>query len=195
MRAFVKRRRGRPAAPSTGRARRDPVSHRAGPDHGTDQLAAKKRALVRGGDPALSEYPLGVCLARGLVSRDLHDDGLHYAGLYSRVARGYGVGRMHGSVEGLWQALASGFPDRAHGDGTGGPGRRLVERFLAARLALAEAGRPALETVHQVVAFQQFPAFLLAPEARDAAQGLAALLAGLEALHTHFSIRHPRRPR
>lgn len=190
MRAFAKRRRGRPAATTTGRTQRDPVSHRAGRDPGTDELGAKKRALVRGGDPALSEYPLGVCLARGLVTRAQHDDGLHYAGLYGRVARGYGVGRMHGSVEGLWLALASGFPDRAHGDGTSGPGRRLVDQFLAARAALAASGRTALEAVHRVAAFQQFPAFLVG--SRPAEPGVAASLddlrAGLQALSDHFTI-------
>ena len=190
MRAFMKRQRGRPASKTTGRPARDPVSHRAGRDPGTDELGAKKRALVRGGDPALSEYPLGVCLARGLVTRAQHDDGLYYASLYGRVARGYGVGRMHGSVEGLWLALASGFPDRAHGDGMNGPGRRLVDRFLAARAALSASGRPALEAVHRVAAFQQFPAYL--QDVRFHEPGVAArvedLRAGLQALSDHFTI-------
>ena len=40
------------------------------------------RGWPAGGDPSLTESPLGILLARGLIGREQHDLGRHYASLY-----------------------------------------------------------------------------------------------------------------
>lgn len=56
-------------------------------DRGTDELTAKRLLLTAGNDPALSCYPLGVLLARKVITQDQHNAGVAYAGLFWR-ARG-----------------------------------------------------------------------------------------------------------
>lgn len=58
--------RGRP------RMQRQPI------DHGTPELQAKRALLVRGSDPALASYPLGVLLARDVITREQHEAGVNY---------------------------------------------------------------------------------------------------------------------
>ena len=60
------------------------------PDHdgGTPELQARRSALVGLNDPALAEYPLGIMLARELITGEEHEAGCYYAMLYAKaVAR------------------------------------------------------------------------------------------------------------
>jgi len=70
------------------RKRGRPKLDRPSQDGGTPELQARRTALVAGGDPTLAEYPLGIMLARGLISAEEHEAGCYYAMLYARaVAR------------------------------------------------------------------------------------------------------------
>jgi hypothetical protein len=70
------------------RKRGRPRLNRPSNDGGTPELQARRSALVGAGDPALAEYPLGIMLARGLISPEEHEAGCYYAALYARaVAR------------------------------------------------------------------------------------------------------------
>ena len=76
-------------------------------DRGTPELRAHRERLAAGGDPALSEYPLGLLLARGLVSREQHEAGCYYAFLYGRS-----IGRTQVNCSYLFGAQAAGYADR-----------------------------------------------------------------------------------
>src|SRR6266403_5654398 len=73
---------------TTWRKRGRPRLNRPSNDGGTSELQARRAALVGAGDPALAEYPLGIMLARGLISPEEHEAGCYYAALYAKaVAR------------------------------------------------------------------------------------------------------------
>ena len=73
---------------ATWRKRGRPRLDRPSMDGGTLELQARRAALVGAGDPALAEYPLGIMLARGLISAEEHGAGCYYAALYAKaVAR------------------------------------------------------------------------------------------------------------
>src|SRR5258706_2244579 len=73
---------------TTWRRRGRPKLNRPANDGGTPNLQARRSALVGSGDPALAEYPLGIMLARGLISAEEHEAGCYYAALYAKaVAR------------------------------------------------------------------------------------------------------------
>ena len=46
---------------------------------------ARRLELVNGADPALAEYPLGILLARHIVTQDQHNAGLKFAWLYAKA--------------------------------------------------------------------------------------------------------------
>jgi hypothetical protein len=73
---------------TTWRKRGRPKLSRPANDGGTPELQARRSALVGVGDPALAEYPLGIMLARGLITAEEHEAGCYYAALYAKaVAR------------------------------------------------------------------------------------------------------------
>ncbi len=73
---------------TTWRKRGRPKLNRPSNDSGTPELQARRSALVGAGDPVLAEYPLGIMLARGLISAEQHEAGCYYATLYAKaVAR------------------------------------------------------------------------------------------------------------
>ena len=139
------------------------------PDRGTPEAQARKRELVGAGDPALAEYPLGVLLARGLISPAQHDAGRHYAYLAGRV-----LGRTRPYR-----------PDAGSGGAELGDGAlaAVEDRWRAAVAALLTAGRRAKDAVDNVALFERMPPRLLRREPRvgDALEH-AALAAGLDAL-------------
>ena len=70
------------------RKRGRPKLNRPDNDSGTPELQARRSALVGAGDPVLAEYPLGIMLARDLISAEEHEAGCYYATLYAKaVAR------------------------------------------------------------------------------------------------------------
>ena len=172
----MNRRRGRPRG-----------EHPRGPDLGTPEAQRKRIELVGRAAPELAEYPLGVLLARGLITRDQHDAGCHYAYL-----RGKALGNT--TVFGMFRAL---FP-------TGG-GRALDEdtqvvveaRWRAAASTLLAAGRPAKDAVDNAALYLRLPRWLK-PALEDGAgrqrprhgdrREREDLLAGLRALAAHFRL-------
>ena len=65
------------------RKRGRPRISRVGP---TDEWLRKARAKVGdGADLTLAEYPLGILLARKIITQAQHDAGLHYSYLYGRI--------------------------------------------------------------------------------------------------------------
>jgi hypothetical protein len=98
-------------------------------DRGTPELQAHRARLAAGGNPTLTEYPLGLLLARGLVSREQHEAGCYYAFLYGRA-----VGRTQVDCSYLLGALAAGYADR----------RDLPEAELAMIQSLFRRGKGAL---------------------------------------------------
>jgi hypothetical protein len=65
-----------------GRKRGRPRFDRPSIDQGTPEQQARRQAIAGGGDPALSEHPLGIMLARDLISREQYEAGCQYATLY-----------------------------------------------------------------------------------------------------------------
>jgi hypothetical protein len=82
------------------RKRGRPRFDRPSIDEGTPEQQVRRQALAAGGDPALTEHPLGLMLARGLISIQQHEAGCYYAMLY-----GWAVGRTDVSVASLYRRL------------------------------------------------------------------------------------------
>jgi len=151
-------------------------------DRGTPQAQARRLALVSGADPALSEYPLGIMLARGLVAGPQHEAGCYYALLYGRV-----VGRTQITCAPLYrQVMGELAPSGGQQDE--GMETRLQELFRFGKNRLLAAGRRVCDATENVVVFQRLPRFLDPWSARpqsarraDATE-LDAVLAGLDVL-------------
>ena len=85
---------------SRRRKRGRPGSARPGDDHGTPELQARRLSLADGADPVMTEYPLGLLLARALVDQMQHDAGCYYAYLYRRA-----IGHTQLSCTFLYRAI------------------------------------------------------------------------------------------
>ncbi|MBX6323432.1 MAG: hypothetical protein IRY94_16535 [Rhodospirillaceae bacterium] len=174
MRAWqFTRRRGRPS-----------WEHKANTiDRGTPEARARRAALVGGADPALSEHPLGVLLARGLIGPETHAAACTYAWLYARA-----VGWPRTSCAPLYRRLAGepAGPGPAPLDETAEAA--IEERFRRGKNRLLAAGRRVCDATENVVVFGRFPRFLDSAGRRSAAarradaMELAALRTGLEVL-------------
>jgi hypothetical protein len=165
-----------------GQGRRGRPS-RNGPvvDRGTPELRAHRERLAAGGDPALTEYPLGLLLARGLVSREQHEAGCYYAFLYGRS-----IGRTQVNCSYLFGAQAAGYADRH--DLTEAELAKLQALFRQGKNRLLAAGRRVCDATENLVVFGRLPRFLDGGRRRpqsawraDEAE-LAAVRLGLEVL-------------
>jgi hypothetical protein len=76
-------------------------------DKGTPELQARRVRLAAGGDPALTEYPLGLMLARRLATDEQHEAGCYYAFLYGRT-----IGRTQVNYNQLYQHIAATFAEQ-----------------------------------------------------------------------------------
>ena len=83
MRAFAAVNKGRPLKDDEKRNSRTRSAKVK--DLGTPEQQQRKRVLVGDADPKYSEYPLGVLLARDIITQDQHDAGCRYAYLAGRV--------------------------------------------------------------------------------------------------------------
>ena len=169
MKAWRSGRRGRPR------------SERPKVDQGTPELRAHRAALAGGADPALTEHPLGLMLARGLVTPQQHEAGFYYAYLYRRA-----VGRTQIASDRVYAQLAAG----------AGGGRELEEETLArleslfrlGKNRLLAAGRRVCDATENLVVFARPPRFLdtasRRPLSARRADGheLEAVKAGLDVL-------------
>ncbi len=86
--------------PRAWRRRGRPPLDRPTTDRGTPEIQARRAALAGGSDPALAEHPLGLMLARALISPEQYEAGCHYAALYARA-----VARPNLSVAALYRRL------------------------------------------------------------------------------------------
>lgn len=151
-------------------------------DLGTPEAQARRAALLADGDPAFSEYPLGLMLARGLIGREQHEAGCYYGFLYGRV-----IGKGELSCAGLYERLAAGVrPDRPV------PREEAEQRdqalFRTGKNRLLAAGRRVCDATENIVVFGRWLRFLdehgrrAAAARRGDAADLAAVLAGLDTL-------------
>ena len=142
MKVFVtQRRRGRPKA------------ERIDADPGTPEIQMRRNYLARGADPASAESPLGLMLARDLVSADQHWAGCRYGMLY-RLS----VGRTQVTLNRLYDALSGGSGETRAVDADSLVEAR--ERFLTAKRHLLSAGRPVAAAVENLAVFHHWPEFL-----------------------------------
>src|SRR5258706_6874718 len=131
----ARRRRGRMREASMraiarGRGAGRPPMDRPAVDSGTRELLARRARLAAGGDPAFTESPLGILLARGLIGREQNDSGRHYASLYRQS-----VGRTQLSCDRHYsQLIADGGRTTATRDEAAQA--RIEERFRLGKGAL-----------------------------------------------------------
>ena len=137
-----------------GQGRRGrPNGDRPAIDRGTPELQAYRERLAAGGDPALTEYPLGLLLTRGLVSREQHEAGCYYAFLYGRS-----IGRTQVNCSYLFGAQAAGYADRH--DLTETELAKIQSLFRQGKNQLLAAGRRVCDATENLIVFGRLPRFL-----------------------------------
>jgi len=150
-------------------------------DKGTPEQQARRLGLAAGADPAMTEYPLGVLLARRLISADQHEAGCYYAYLYSRV-----IGGSHVSCGFLYQQVASVWarPEAVSEETQA----KIQSLFRLGKNRLLAAGRRVCDATENIIVFGRMPRFLEVGTRRpnsawraDATE-LEAVQRGLEAL-------------
>lgn len=151
-------------------------------DPGTPELQARRAALAGDGDAALSEYPLGLMLARGLIGREQHEAGCRYGFLYGRA-----IGKGTLSCAGIYDRLAA--EVRSSGPVTSeAQEARDQALFRLGKNQLLAAGRRVCDATENAIVFGRMPRFLLEAGWRGAgarradSAELAALVTGLDAL-------------
>jgi hypothetical protein len=174
-----------------GRPRQD----RPETDLGTPEQQARRALLAASGDPALSEYPLGLMLARGLIGREQHEAGCRYGFLYGRV-----IGKGQVSCAGIYDRLAADMrPDRPMASEESEARDQVL--FRLGKNQLLAAGRRVCDATENIVVFGRLARFLDIHGRRGAAARrgdtaeLAAVLAGLDALVACYSRGAARRGR
>jgi len=114
------------------RKRGRPRFDRPSNDQGTPEQQAKRSALAGGADPALTEHPLGIMLARDLISREQYEAGCQYATLYIQTVAPTTV-----SVASHYRRLLA----------EGGSGQEIEEEDLRRLQALFRLGKNRLLAV------------------------------------------------
>jgi hypothetical protein len=139
--------------PRAWRRRGRPPLDRPTTDRGTPEIQARRAALAGGSDPALAEHPLGLMLARALISPEQYEAGCHYAALYARA-----VARPNLSVAALYRRLLA----------ESGQGKEIEEADLEkiqalyrkGKASLIAAGRGVAMATENVAVFGRLPRFL-----------------------------------
>ncbi len=163
----------------TGRRGR-PRSDRPATDLGTPEQQARRAGLAGGGDPALTEYPLGLLLLRRLIGGEEHEAGCYYAFLYGRS-----IAATQLTTNRLYHQLAM----YADGRDLSDEMQAHVESlYRKGKNRLLAAGRRICDATENIVVFGRTPRFLLVDARRpvsawraDAGE-LAAVQAGLATL-------------
>jgi hypothetical protein len=162
------------------RKRGRPRFDRPSIDQGTPEQQAKRSALAGGGDPALTEHPLGIMLARRLISREQYEAGSQYATLYYQTVAPTTV-----SVESHYRRLMA--------EGGGGEEigeedlRRLQALFRHGKNRLLAAGRRVTMATENIAVFGRPARFLSRSAKMSLKRGtdfaeLQAVLDGLSVL-------------
>ncbi len=165
-----------------GRGAGRPRGERPAIDQGTPETQVRRRLLAEGADPALSEYPLGLMLARRLVSTEQHEAGCHYAFLYGRT-----IGRTQVTCDRYYRQMigsqGGGFDLTDEATQT-----RIEASFRLGKNRLLAAGRRVCDATENLTVFARTPRFLDAGPRRPAAARraddfeLRAVLDGLDVL-------------
>ncbi len=166
----------------TGGRRGRPREERRQRDEGTPELQGRKAAMAAGGDPALTEYPLGLLLLHGFIGAEQHEAGCYYAFLYGRA-----IGRTHVGCERQYRQMMAGWgPDR--GPLPDEAQAQIESLFRQGKNRLLAAGRRVCDATENVVVFGRAPRFLhdtgrkSAPVCRADAIERESLHAGLDVL-------------
>lgn len=180
-----------------GRPRKHPLLI----DRGTPELQRHRTQLAGSADASLSEDPLALMVAQGLVLPTQAQAGRYYASLYRRA-----VGRSHLSTNAHYQRLAMNSPTTAFdGDEAGVAEARRLYRLGKQRLV--EAGRLVSEATEDLVVFGMRPGFLSRiesagrksskrPRPKEPSDALyRAILSGLETLAAGYGFRESSRQR
>jgi len=124
-----------------------PKQTRDGP---TPEQILKKIALVGPtADIVLAEYPLGVLLARKLITQAQHDAGMHYAWLFGKV-----IGRTKPVSWG----------ERGHGsNATNEFDEEVMKSWKAACEAMKSRNRAVKDAVDNAAVYERLPGFLFRP--------------------------------
>jgi hypothetical protein len=157
-----------------------PRSDRPVIDKGTPELQARRVRLAAGGDPALTEYPLGLMLARRLVTDEQHEAGCYYAFLYGRT-----IGRTQVNYNQLYEQIAAGFADQR--DLSEEARARIEGLFRHGKNRLLAAGRRVCDATENLVVFGRCPRFLDLVGRRQLS-ALRADATELEALRTGLDV-------
>jgi hypothetical protein len=132
-----------------GRPKLDRPHH----DSGTPELQARRLALVGLNDPALAEYPLGIMLARELISGEEHEAGCYYAMLYARA-----VARTNLSCAHLYRRMLA---ESGRSTGLDDKSQEHIERlFRQGKNRLLAASRLVTEATENLVVFGRPARFL-----------------------------------
>lgn len=150
-------------------------------DQGTPELRAHRAALAAGSDPALSESPLGLMLARGLVTPQQHEAGCYYAFLYRGA-----IGRTQIACDRVYAQMVSGAAGDSPLDESAQ--RRVQDLFRLGKNRLLAASRRICDATENLAVFARPPRFLdtggrrpLSARRADATE-LEAIVAGLDIL-------------
>ncbi len=177
---MTKRRPGRPRKDRLKALASKGAGHKGHPRYGpTPQQRRKRQALIGASAPEhLSEYPLGILFARGLIDSDQLEAGCRYARLFRLAIGG----------EGLASVNLSGKVLDAPGEGDEAWLAARSRDYDEARAVLARQGRRTRELVENVTVYQRLPAWVYQgglPAPGDL-KAMARLVAGLGALASHF---------
>jgi hypothetical protein len=165
---------------TTWRKRGRPKLDRPSSDPGTPELQARRAALIGGDDPALAEYPLGVMLARGLVTREQHEAGCYYAMLYGRA-----VARANISCAYVYRRLLA---ESGRGQELDDQTQAKLEQlFRLGKNGLLAAGRRVCDGTENLIVFGRPARFLAKRNTAELRRGadfaeFQAVLAGLSVL-------------
>lgn len=165
---------------TTWRKRGRPKLNRPSNDGGTPELQARRSALVGAGDPALAEYPLGIMLARGLISSEEHEAGCHYATLYAKA-----VARTTLSCAHIYRRMLA---ESGKAQDLDNKSQEHIERlFRDGKNRLLAAGRRVCEATENLAVFGRPARFLDRRQTAQLRRGadyneLQAILAGLAVL-------------
>jgi hypothetical protein len=145
---------------TTWRKRGRPKLNRPSNDSGTPELQARRSALVGAGDPVLAEYPLGIMLARGLISAEEHEAGCYYATLYAKA-----VARTALSCAHIYRRMLA---ESGKAQELDDKSQEHIERlFRHGKNRLLAAGRRVCESTENLAVFGRAARFL---DSRQAAQ-------------------------
>ncbi|MGQ0663800.1 MAG: hypothetical protein ACT4P2_09475 [Pseudomonadota bacterium] len=155
-----------------------PKNDRPARDSGTRELQRQRAQLVAGGDSVLAGYPLGVLLARRIITQDQHNAGCRYAWLYGKA-----TGRWD-SAGLVWERLLG--AGGASADAGETDDAALYAKWKDATAALLAAGRRAKDGVDNLAVFNRLPAWIADERGTSIRSSWTrergATLAGLQAL-------------